>query len=250
MDKERSIPLPTEAEKERAIAAILDAGLSPAAQPRPRLRLLVRALPPSALFCGVGDCLFLAVLLTALCLVPAAAAAARQVPLSPLLFLLSPLLYALLQLLTLWKDSMSGTLEWKQTCRISFRTLTALRMLLFGGACVLVCVPVNMLLWYVGGRPLPLPRMLSLSFASLFLYAALSLLCLRSRRRGAAFAAPLLWALLSIFLLGWRRAAAFLGEVPTLVFFLLAAGGLLFCLSELKRRILYPDKGGSCYAVR
>ena len=36
-----------------------------------------------------------------------------------------------------------GTLDWKRTCRLSLQTLTALRMGLFGGAAVLVCVPVG-----------------------------------------------------------------------------------------------------------
>lgn len=250
MDKRESIPMPTEAERNRAIASILDTGLPQAEPPRAELWRRLYGLSPSVLFFGVGDRLFLAVLLTALCLVPTAAAAARQVPLAPLLFLLSPLLYTLLQLLTIWKDSMSGTFEWKQTCRISFRMLTSLRMLLFGGTSVAVCVPMNVLLWNASNHQLALPWMLGLSFSSLFLHAALSLFCQRSRRQWAPFAAPLLWAILGVFLLRWQRACVILSTVPALVFFLLAIGSLCICLSELKHYILRPVEGGSRHAVR
>lgn len=249
MDKRNSIPLPTRAEKDQAISFILDTGLPQAQRARIPWAHLFSELPLSVLFFGVGDCLFLAALLTALCLVPAAAAAAREISPAPLLFLLSPLLYALLQLLTMWKDTMSRTLEWKQTCRVSLRMLTALRMLVFGGVSVAVCVPVNVLLWSVSGRRFPLLWMLGLSFSSLFLYAALTLCCQRLRPRWASFAAPLFWVLLGIFLMCWPYASAFLAEIPTAVFFLLTAGSLIFDLSELKRTILFSVQGGIRDAV-
>lgn len=250
MDQRDRIPMPTEAEKARAIGAILEAGLSQAVKPGLRPGQMLCGLPLSALFFGVGDCLFLAALLTALCLIPAAAAVSLRASLAALLFLLSPLLYASLQLLTMWKDAASGTLEWKQTCRVSLRKLTALRMLLFGGANLAGCVPMNVLLWSVSGRQLTLPWMLGLSFASLFLYAGLSLLFQRLRRRGALLAAPLLWGLLGLFLLCCPRAAALLPRVPAAALFLLAAAGLAFCLRELNRHIQYPREGGIPYAVR
>lgn len=231
----------SEEEKRRAIDAILNAGL-------PRRRRL-RELPLSMLFFGVGDCLFLAVLITGVCFAPLAAAAAQKAPLAPLVFLLSPLLYALLQSLTMWKEYMSGTLEWKQTCRIPFRLLTALRMLLFGGSSVAVCVPADVLLWELSRRQAALPWMLGLSFSSLFLYAALSLACQRSRRRLAVLAPSLLWLALGGVLLCWTPAAQFLHCVPTLVFFLLASGGLALFLLELKHHLTCPMEGG-LYAFR
>ena len=113
------IPMPTEAEKDVAVARILAAGL-PA---RPRfwrtLGETLQAVGFRTLFFGEADCLFLSALLLILCLLPAAAAAARQGPVGPALFLLSPALYAALHLLTAWKEAQSGTLEWRQTCRVS-----------------------------------------------------------------------------------------------------------------------------------
>ena len=236
--------MPTEEERLRAVRAVVDAGL-----PRPAEQLL-REIPLSALFFGVGDCLFLAVLITGLCFVPLAVFVYQKASLAPILFLLSPLLYASLQFLTMWKEFMSGTLEWKQTCRIPFRVLTTLRMLVFGGASVAVCVPANVLLWELSLHRAALPWMLGLSFSSLFLYAALSLSCQRFRKRGSVLAAPALWLALGVSLFRWREGTAFLLRIPALVFFLLALAGLALFLLELKRHLTCPIEGGLRYAVR
>lgn len=238
------IPMPTEEERRRAICAVVDAGLPP-----PPRRLL-REIPLSVLFFGVGDCLFLASLITALCFVPLAVAAFHKSPLAPLLFLLSPMLYASLQFLTMWKEFSTGTLEWKQTCRLPFRVLTALRMLVFGGVSVLVCVPADVLLWELSRHRAALPWMLGVSFSSLFLYAALSLFCQRFRRRGAVLAAPALWLGLGLTLLGWEKGTVLLLRVPPLVFFLLALAGLILFFRELKHNLTRPIEGGLRYAVR
>lgn len=236
------IPVPTEEERRRAVRAIVDEGL-----PSPGKRW---ELPLSVLFFGVGDCLFLAVLITGICFVPLAAAVFQRSPLAPLLFLLSPLLYASLQFLTAWKELSTGTLEWKQTCRIPFRVLTALRMLVFGGVSVTVCVPADMLLWELSRHRAALPWMLGVSFSSLFLYAALSLFCQRFRRREMMLAAPALWLALGTILLCWEEGAALLLRVPALVFFLLALAGLALFFRELKHDLIRPIEGGLRYAVR
>lgn len=238
------IPMPAEEERRQAVRAVVDAGLPP-----PAGRLL-REIPLSVLFFGAGDCLFLAVLITGVCFVPLAVAVSQKVPLAPLLFLLSPLLYAALQFLTMWKEFMTGTLEWKQTCRVPFRVLTALRMLVFGGASVAVCVPVNVLFWELSLHSAALPWMLGVSFSSLFLYAALSLSCQRFRRREAMLAAPALWLILGIALLCWEDGTALLFRVPAFVFFLLALTGLVLFLMELKHYLSRSIEGGLRYAVR
>lgn len=236
------IPMPNEEERRRAVRAIVDEGLPPQGKRW--------EIPLSVLFFGVGDCLFLAVLITGICFVPLAAAVFQRSPLAPLLFLLSPLLYASLQFLTMWKEFTTGTLEWKQTCRIPFRVLTALRMLVFGGVSVMVCVPADVLLWELSRHRAALPWMLGVSFSSLFLYAALSLFCQRFRRKEMMLAAPALWLALGILLLCWEEGAALLLRVPALVFFLLALAGLGLFLQELKHDLIRPIEGGLRYAVR
>ena len=148
----------------------------------------------------------------------------------------------------MWKESQCGTLDWKRTCRLSLQTLTALRMGLFGGAAVLVCVPVDLLLWHFSGQAMPLGRALAVSFSSLFLHAALSLIC-REGRRGWAVTLTL-WALLDVLLTVWEARAHFLPVVPTAVFCLLAGAGLAAALFRLHTILRQPQKGGIVYAQR
>ena len=236
------IPMPSQEEREASIQKILDKSLTPA-------RPAWQSIPLSALVFGVEDCLFLAVLLG---LLPAALwfsraeTLARELP--GVLFLTAPLLYAAAHALTMWKESQCGTLDWKRTCRLSLQTLTALRMGLFGGTAVLVCVPVDLLLWQACGGTLSLIRMLGISFSSLFLHAALSL-AFRRFRWGLAVPVTL-WALLGTAFLSHTLWAAFLMEAPTAVFFLLAGGGLAYCLSRLCAMLRNPIKGGYTYAFR
>ena len=236
MDKK--IPLPTDAERQAAIRRIVElSGLEQRARRR--------SIPLSVVFFGVEDCLFLPVLAALLCLIPGAAAA-RFAPLAPLLFLFSPALYAALYLLTAWKDTVSGVAEWRRTCRLSACTLLALRMLVFGGLAVIVCVPANILLWLTSGRSCSLPWMLGLSFSSLFLYAALTLFCLRLRQ-GMAIP-PAVWGAAGLFLLVWERGGELLLRVPVLALFFLATAGLAYCVLTLERMLRYPNQGGRFYA--
>jgi hypothetical protein len=243
------IPMPTEAERDAAVARILDAGLPARPGFRHSLTETWKAVGLRALFFGAADCLFLAVLFLLVCLLPAAAAAARQESVGPALFLLSPALYAALHLLTAWKESQSGTLEWRQSCRVSLRTMTALRMLVFGSVSVLVCVPTNGLLWYLAGGKVSLSWMVALSVSSLCLYGALSLYCLRLRGTAGLLTAPVAWAALGIVPLLWQRAARWLDGVPTVLFCLLAAAALALYFTELRRFCRRPTEGGTIYAL-
>ncbi len=235
-----NIPLPTSEEKAQSVRTVLDAAMPERAR-RPWMDV-----PLPVLFFGVGDCLFLSCLLAGVALVPMTFAAAQAVPLAAILFLTSPGLYALLYGLTGWKEWQSGTLEWKLACRTSFHMLTALRMLCFGGLSTVVCVPVNLLLWYADGCQLGLGWMLGVSFSSLFLYAALSLLCRRLRPRQAMGLPPALWALLGMFLLCCQSAAVWLEQVPALVFLLIAAAVLALCLLALRRYLIFGRRHSLC----
>ena len=244
---EQNIPMPTEEEKNLAIARLLSEGLSAPQGLRRSLSEVLHTVGLRPLFWGVGDCLFLSALALSLCLRPRAAAA-QQGRLAPVLVRLSPALSASLQLLTAWKEGQSGTLEWKRTCRVSFRAMTALRMLVFGSMSVVICVPVDGLLWALTHGAPSLLWMFGLSCSSLFLYGALSLLFQRLRRLPGLMAAPAAWAVLGAVPLCSERAAAWLTQLPTAVFFLLAAAGLALYLLELRRYCLHQTEGGSAYA--
>ena len=245
-----NIPMPTAQEKQRAIARILEAGLPRRASLRRELWDTLCTAGARTLFCGVGDCLALSLLIWALCLLPVLALAGTAGSLAPALFLFSPLLYAALSLLTGWKDLQTGIWEWTWTFRISARMVAALRMLGFGGLSVLLCVPANWALWLLTGREQSLGWMLALSLASLFLYGGLSLACQRLRGPAGWLGAPACWALLGLAALFQPRAAEWLAAVPAAVFCLLAAAGIVLYLLELRRFCRCPMEGGVSYALR
>lgn len=247
-DRWNEIPMPTPEEKDAAVARILDTGLPARPGSWHALVETLKTVGLPTLFFGAADCLFLSALFLVLCLLPAAAAAARQGPLGPVLFLLSPALYAALHLLTAWKEAQSGTLEWRQTCRISLRSMTALRMLVFGSVSVLVCVPANLLLWRLAEGSVSLSWMVALSVSGLCLYGALSLYCLRLKGAVGLLTAPVVWVALGIVPLLWERAARWLNGVPTVLFCLLTAAALILYVSEL-RRFCQRAEGGSIYAL-
>ena len=233
-------PMPAHWEREAEIAAILDQGLVP----RPGLAAILRsALDARVLFFGVADCIFLSILAAVLLLIPLLTSALQMAAVVPMLFLASPALYALLLGLTAWKEAQSGLLDWKRSCRLSVQVVSALRMVVFGGGSVLVCVPVNLWLWRAMGGELPLSWMLGVSLSSLFLYGLLALACLERRGRGRLVAPPVIWGALGGLLLMWDGASAWLAALPGAVFLALAGGALALYLLELRRFCLGRRRG-------
>lgn len=236
--------MPAHGEREAAISAILEQGLAP----RQGLAATLRtALDVRVLFFGVADCIFLSILAAVLMLILLPAAALQMLHPAPMLFLVSPALYALLLGLTAWKEAQSGLLDWKRSCRLSVRTVTALRMVVFGGSSILVWVPANLWMWKAMGGDLPLSWMLGISLSSLFLYGLLSLICLEGKGRGRLIAPPVIWAALGGLLLMWDRASAWLTALPGVVFLALAGGALALYLLEL-RRFCLGRRRGEAYA--
>lgn len=233
----------TPAERNHAVSQILDAGLPPRHDLLTELRMVREALDLRMLFFGVEDSLFLALVAAVLVYVPLAAVTVQQLDMTPLLFLTSPMLYAFLTILTAWKEDSCGVLGWRQSCRVSLRAASALRMLLFGGASVLLVVPANAALWMLTDTRVPLGWMLGVSLSSLFLYGALSLSCQFLGAWKGCLLAPGVWVMVGILLMTLPGAGAWLLQVPTAVFFVLAGGGLAVYLLELRRFCLMPGKG-------
>lgn len=228
-------------EKEAAIAAIVAEGLDN--KQAYSWRCHQQVVPVKVLFFGVEDCIFLALLLAGLLFgLLMSLTTTYQLNLVPVVFFLSPLLYAALQGLTTWKEGMSGLAGWKQTCRISLQMLTALRMLYFGAGAVMASVPLNGCLWYLSGQWLSWWWMMGLSFASLFFYAALSLVCERH-----LWLPPLGWLLLSLAAGYSDGIQAFLLTIPAWAFFILALAGSIFCWQRWRKRFFYPLEGGRIY---
>ena len=229
----RETEFPDKTKKEQSIAFIVANGVSP---PRRPLRLLWQILRTAgfySIFFGVWDCMLLALLLDG-CLWAAVWAAAKEATLLYLLvFLASPLLYALLHLLIVWKERMAGMYPFLCVCRLSLSRLTAVRLLLYAGAFMLLSAAVSLYLGCFSGETYSAPRLVSLSFTSLFFYAWIQMLMEWTWMNRLSFAAaPALWTAVSLTLLTARTyRPQILDGIPTAVF-LVCAG--VFALLYLK----------------
>lgn len=238
MDFEK-IPFPTEEEKNRSIAHIVEKGVGQPCCISMVFSVLRKGIGLQGLFFGVEDCVFLS-FLGAVLLWTGVFTSVKQdsAKLYLLIFLISPFLYAVLHLLTVWKDIMMGTYERFMTLRISLWQMTVVRMLIFGGVSVVFSVGMSIGFWLLFANTDSLLRMLSLSFASLFLFAWTELLIEWKWRVPASyFMTPGIWAVFGIILLGsgehvQQSVQYILLSVPVAVFFMI---GFIFAVLYLKR---------------
>lgn len=178
---------PTDAERDAAIAAIVEAACPSRPRPLDALFAAVRACTPRMLLFGVEEGVFLAALVAVVGLVPAVWAAQQPERIAVAVFVVSPLFYASLQGLCAWRDIESGTLAWRLACRVTPAELGAVRMLAFGAASVAACVPTACALWLASVRVASLGWLMSVACASAMVYAAMSLSLLRLRSRAVTW---------------------------------------------------------------
>jgi len=226
------------ANREERIAAIVAAGL-PEKPGLPRaLRALGRSVGLRYAFCGVGDAVAAALLVSLGALLAVAftgAQAVRPVYFWPV-FALAPLLYFALLLFTAWKERLAATWQVLQACRFNLRHITAMRAMLvsLGGAAALPLCTLPL-----SGRG-NYGTLLAGAYAAMFGFAALQLLALLVRESLRWLPAPL-WAaawLLPLFDSDPRRIEAALARSPYAPLALLAAALLAVYLAELRYYVL------------
>lgn len=246
---ELNIPMPGEEEKRRSVAQILDAGLPKRTGLWRELSGAMRTAGIGTMFFGVWDCLALSALIWVLCIFPSSFLSELSGNSAPAMLIFSPAFYASLSLLSSWKDQQSGLPEWTRSFKMSSRLLMALRLMCFGAASVLLSVPANAVIWRMTGETVPLVWLLVMSLTGLFLYAALSLACMRIKNRIAGqLAAPAIWLALGLVPFIWRQAAEFIAAMPAVVFCLLVPFAIALYIIELRHFCRQPEKGGAYYA--
>lgn len=233
MNDWEEIPMPSEEEKNGAVMKILDTAMPQRNGIWRELYRTANTVGLRTLFFGVGDCFFLAVLVLCVCLFPAATVLVNAVRIAPCLFLLSPAFYALAHLLTMWKEYQTRTLEWKQTWRVSFRTIMTLRMLVLGAVSVVGSILICAVLWSLSRQMVSFVWMLSVAFSALFLYGGSSLLCQRLWGMRAVLLVPSVWILVSLVPVLWEPASIWLMQIPVYVFLMIAAVGVGFYFVQI-----------------
>lgn len=251
MDKYENTEFLTEDEKNESIQLIVSMGI-----PKPQtfshsVAELWHAIGLRGIFFGVEDAIFLSMLLSALVWGGSfVISAENQSLLCVILFLLSPFLYAILHLLTVWKEIMIGMYESKVVCRFNFRQITAVRMMIFGGGSVILCVFASVVLWVLTEATIPMIRLMSISFSALFLFALLQLLCEWKWRAPMSYCiTPAVWIGMSTILICFGKSAErLMMNIPTLVFGLCAIGAAAAYMKLLKH-YCYDNKEGALIHV-
>lgn len=165
-------------------------------------------------------------------------------------FMASPLCYALLYFLGIWKERLLGTFELKMTLRVSLKELLILRMLVFSGISLVVSVGSNILIWKLLGQDLSLMRLFSLSFTSLFLFANSQLLLeYKIPMRCSYWVTPIIWGAVGVFFV-WKqdRVAQLLLYLPLSIVTAIVFGLLLIFICLLRHNYFMEKEGTITYA--
>lgn len=195
----------SKAEKDKAIAEILDKGLT---SPIYRLKKIWKFFSfcnPKWIFFDMGDCIFLGLLIAFTGWIILLQADEKFI--CCVLFGISPFVYIASYLLVSWKEYRQQMYEMKMACLYSLYQVTALRMLYFSilnltlNSAVLVMIRefhiVKMDFW----------RMLGISFSSIFIYGILILIFkFKGKRLLSYVTPPFFWiALNAVIYALWNR---------------------------------------------
>lgn len=251
MDKQQII-FPSEEEKEKSISLIVAKGM-----PRPHnfyreLCTMFQTIGFRGLFFGVGDSIFLAVLCTIFILCSSVLLMHKSEDgIVVILFLISPFLYGIVQAMTTWKEWMTGMYEQKMVCRYTLRQVNTLRMLLFGGISVVLCIGGSMVFSIANQSSVTFLRFLGIAFTALVLFAVLDLsVRWHCKTLFGNFLASAFWVILGIFMLYVRVwMTSVLMELPVIVFWVLAAGGAIVYARMLYHWYFVKKEGAFSYAV-
>jgi len=193
-----NIEMPGKEERRRAVAAIVDAAVPQRTPLHTVIRRLWQTVGVRNAFCGVGDAVGAALMVSAC----AAVACCVFVPVNrwgpppgyslrfiPVVFI-APVLYFSLFWFTTWKEQMSGTWQVLAACRYNLRHITAVRLVIISLAGMAF---ISLATLPLAGSP-DYPRLLLSSFCAVFLYGSLTLLALLvSQSRAAQLILPALW---------------------------------------------------------
>lgn len=238
--------------RDRSIAYIIEISTPQPKRLITELPSLFHTVGLHGLFFDTWDCAFLALLASVVIWLGCFSAASREgMGVSLVLFVTAPAFWALFHWLSVWKEWLGGTYELLMTMRYTIYQLTMLRMLAFGAAAVVLSTAVSGAVRMLIVRSPSMIRLCSLSFASLFLYAALCLLIeWRFPPRWGCFTAPVIWGALGAALLALgARVTAFFNTVPLAAVSLVALGSLIIFIQLLKQTYFRPREGAVSHAI-
>ncbi|MEK4424916.1 hypothetical protein [Solibacillus sp. FSL K6-1523] len=255
MNKERENSPFTQDEKENSIAFILkEVNLQPVTF-RNFLQSYFQEVGFRYLFWGMGDILFIVGLLligVGMLYIPELNHLFENGHIDGIyftVFMVSPLCYAFLYFLGIWKERQLGIFELKMTLRVSLKELLILRMLAFSCISLIVSVGSNVFIWQLLGQELSLMKLFSLSFSSLFLFANIQLLLEHKiPMRCSHWVTPMIWGAVGVLLV-WQqeRIAQLLLYLPLSIVTVIVFGLLLLFVYLLRHNYFMKKEGTITY---
>ena len=171
-----NIELPNTKERERSIRAVIDAAMPEKRTLIAEAGRLCRTVGIKNAFCGVGDAVAAALLVSFTAALTASIMSAASDTLQyfiPVL-ILSPVLYFSLLCFTSWKERMCGTWAVLASCRYNLKYITAIRVMLVSLA-GMIFIPI-VTAPFIGTAEYP--KIVAAAFCAMFLYSTLTLLSL------------------------------------------------------------------------
>jgi hypothetical protein len=228
-------------ERDKAIAAILDAGLTRPVSTWGYLRGMYRNLGLRVIFWEAAPAMLLSVAVALVYILIIASQFAFfnvDAHLSATLFLFSPALFISMTVCTEAIERLSGLYEIKMTAKYTLRQITAFRLLCFSLIGTVFAVAANAVIYPIMATDLQagfLFQMIAVALCSLFLCSLLIPIILRKFRSGWYLGA-ITWVLLGMLPLLFFPQAwnAFLLNIPPAVALCVAALAFALFLREIK----------------
>lgn len=179
-------------EKDLAIRKIVQQGV---VTPWDRLRKIFNmnsVCSLQILFFGVGDCLFLSILIAA-CLWMFIIQLDSRIIVC-MIFGISPFAYIALYALTSWKEHILYLYEMRMTCKYTIKQITIVRMIYFSAINMILNVLILACFSQFFNAHIELWKVIGLSFTSVFLYGSIMLLVqLKKNTFWASIVTPVFW---------------------------------------------------------
>ena len=240
----------SKAEKDKAIAEILDKGLvSPVCRLK-KIWVFLGFCSPKWIFFDMGDCIFLGLLIAFTGWIILLQADEKFI--CCVLFGISPFVYMAAYLLSSWKEYQQQMYEMKMVCLYSVYQVTALRMLYFSVLNLISNSAILVIIEESHITKIDFWRMLGISFSSIFIYGIFILVFkFKGKRRLSYVTPPFLWIALNtvIYALWNRYIERVIMNMSVWIVYAITVILLLIYIVSLYIFMITGAKGDKTYAV-
>lgn len=254
------IDMPNEKEKKESIQFILK---NRSTQPKSFSRFIVsffKEINPRVIFWGLEEVFIITVSFVGCLLVILAMGLTDEIPHLFLFeevsekayffsFLLSPVVFALLHYLSIWKEIQLKTYELKMTLKLSLKEIMLVRTFIFSIISLFGSVLLSIFIWIMTNQTVSLLKLISLSSASLFLFSIVQLM-LDSviPIRFSYLVSPVIWLGVAVILISQKdKLINLLLILPESLVFVLTIIFLMTFIVLLRRNYINEKEGGLSY---